>query len=73
MHVDNEGKLTPVEKVRTKKKVIERIVERMKENAVGGTDYNGKCGRVWKDLRAIWKFGFTKNNVTLFKDGQKYF
>lgn len=38
-----------------------------------GTDYNGKCGRVWKDLRAIWKFGFTKNNVTLFKDGQKYF
>lgn len=43
MHVDNEGKLTPVEKVRTKKKVIERIVERMKENAVGGTDYNGKC------------------------------
>ena len=20
---------------------------------------------MWKDLRAIWKFGFTKNNVTL--------
>lgn len=28
---------------------------------------------MWKDLRAIWKFGFTKNNVTLFKDGQNIF
>lgn len=24
-------------------------------------------------LTCIWKFGFTKNNVTLFKDGQNIF
>lgn len=43
MHVDNNGKLTPIEKVRTKKKVIDRIAERMKESAVGGAEYKGKC------------------------------
>lgn len=57
MHVDNNGKLTPVEKVRTKKKVIERIVERMKENAVGGADYNGRCfisnSACYDDARAV--------------------
>lgn len=43
MDVDNDGKLTPVEKVRTKKKVIERMVQKAVENAKGGKDYSGKC------------------------------
>lgn len=43
LDMDANGKLMPVEKVRGKKKVIERIVERMIENAEGGTAYNGKC------------------------------
>lgn len=36
MYMDEEGRLIPIEKVRTKKKVMERIVEKMQENAVGG-------------------------------------
>ncbi len=43
MNVSNEGKLIPRAKVRGKKKVIAEIVERMKEHAQNGTDYNGKC------------------------------
>lgn len=43
MHVDTEGKLVQVEKVRGKKKVIERIVDKMAENADDGQDYSGKC------------------------------
>lgn len=43
LNVDFEGHLIPREKIRTKKKVIERIVEQMEENAQDGTDYAGKC------------------------------
>ena len=43
MNVDYEGKLIPREKIRTKKKVIKQIVEKMKENAEDGLDYSGKC------------------------------
>ncbi|MCM1105740.1 MAG: DegV family protein [Blautia sp.] len=43
LNVDFEGKLIPRQKVRTKKKVIAEIVEKMKENAESGTDYSGKC------------------------------
>ncbi len=43
MNVDFEGKLIPREKIRTKKKVIKQIVEKMKENAADGLDYSGKC------------------------------
>lgn len=43
LNVDFQGKLIPREKVRTKKKVINRIVELMEENAENGTDYSGKC------------------------------
>ncbi|MCM1282311.1 MAG: DegV family protein [Muribaculaceae bacterium] len=43
LNVDFEGKLIPRQKVRTKKKVITEIVEKMKENAESGTDYSGKC------------------------------
>ena len=43
LNVDYEGRLTAREKVRTKKKVIQRIVQKMEENAEGGLAYSGKC------------------------------
>ncbi|MGN1179948.1 MAG: DegV family protein [Suilimivivens sp.] len=43
LNVDYEGKLIPREKIRTKKKVINRIVEQMEKNAQDGLDYSGKC------------------------------
>lgn len=43
LNVDFEGRLIPREKIRTKKKVIERIVEQMEANAQDGTNYAGKC------------------------------
>lgn len=43
LNMDNEGKLIPREKIRTKKKVIKRIVEKMEENAKDGLGYSGKC------------------------------
>lgn len=43
LNVDYEGKLIPRQKVRTKKKVIQEIVNKMKENARDGLDYDGKC------------------------------
>ena len=42
LNVDKEGRLTPREKIRTKKKVIKRIVEKMVEEAEGGLNYKGK-------------------------------
>lgn len=41
--VDAEGKLQPKEKVRTKKAVVRRIAEIMKNQAEGGTGYSGRC------------------------------
>ena len=38
-----EGKLIPRQKVRTKKKVIAEIVDKMEQNAENGLDYDGKC------------------------------
>lgn len=43
LNMDNEGRLIPRYKIRTKKKVIAAIVDKMKEHAQNGTDYNGKC------------------------------
>ncbi len=43
MNVSNEGRLIPREKIRTKKKVIQAIVEKMVENADDGPDYAEKC------------------------------
>ena len=42
LNVDKEGRLTPREKIRTKKKVVKRIVEKMVEEAEGGINYTGK-------------------------------
>ena len=41
--MDNLGRLQPREKIRTKKKVIRRIVEMMEAHAQDGTEYSGKC------------------------------
>ena len=43
MNVDFKGRLIPRFKIRTKKKVIRAIVDRMEETAENGLDYDGKC------------------------------
>ena len=43
LNMDNLGRLIPREKVRTKKRVLQKQVERMAENAEGGLAYSGKC------------------------------
>ena len=43
LNMDNLGRLIPREKIRTKKKVIKTIVDRMEECADDGLDYSGKC------------------------------
>ena len=57
LNVDFEGKLIPRYKIRTKKKVIEAIVEQMKLNAQDGLDYNGKCyisnSACYEDAKAV--------------------
>ena len=42
MNMDNLGRLIPREKIRTKKKVIQAIVDKMEQCADGGLDYGGK-------------------------------
>ena len=41
--MDHMGRLIPRYKIRTKKKVIRAIVDKMEEHATGGTSYSGKC------------------------------
>lgn len=43
LNVNFEGKLIPRQKVRTKKKVMKTIVDRMEELATDGADYSEKC------------------------------
>lgn len=43
LNVNDEGKLIPRSKIRTKRKVIAAIVDRMKENAANGAEYADKC------------------------------
>lgn len=43
LHVDREGKLIPMEKIRGKKKVMVRTVQKMEELAENRLDYSGKC------------------------------
>lgn len=42
LHMDNAGKLIPMEKVRCKKKVINRITEKMMEEIEDGAEYSEK-------------------------------
>ena len=43
LNVSNIGKLIPRHKIRGKAKVIEAIVNKMKEHAAGGASYSDKC------------------------------
>ncbi len=57
LNMDNFGKLIPRFKIRTKRKVIQAIVEKMEENAEEGLDYSGKCyisqSLCYEDARAV--------------------
>ncbi|MBR5421346.1 MAG: DegV family protein [Lachnospiraceae bacterium] len=57
LNVDYLGRLIPREKIRTKKKVIARIVDVMQEKALNGKDYNGKVlithSNCFEDARAV--------------------
>ena len=43
MDVEPDGSLAVKEKIRTKAKAVNRVVEKMEELAEGGLDYSGKC------------------------------
>ena len=43
MNVSPSGKLVVISKVRTKKKVLEALVDKMVEHAFDGTNYSGPC------------------------------
>lgn len=57
LNMDNLGRLIPRLKIRTKKKVIHSIVEKMVENAQDGLDYSGKCfishSDCYEDAKAV--------------------
>lgn len=57
LNVDVEGRLVPRAKIRSKKKVIREIVERMKDNAFGGLEYTDKCyisqSACFEDAKAV--------------------
>lgn len=57
MNMDDQGRLIPRYKIRTKAKVIEAIVEKMAECANDGENYSGKCfisnSGCYEDARAV--------------------
>lgn len=57
LNMDQEGRLIPRYKIRTKKKVFQAIVDKMAEFADGGLDYSGKCyisqAGCYEDARAV--------------------
>ena len=57
LNMDNMGRLIPRAKVRTKKRVIREIVDRMEKHAENGLDYSGKCyisqSACYEDARAV--------------------
>ncbi len=57
LNVDNRGCLIPRHKIRTKKKVIRAIVDKMEEHAQDGLAYSGKCyisqSDCYEDARAV--------------------
>ena len=78
LNVDYQGKLIPREKIRTKKKVIERTVEMMKTYARDGENYDGPCyisqSACLEDAEAVRDlvektFPGCKGNVEIFPIG----
>ena len=57
LNMDDQGRLIPRFKIRTKKKVIRAIVDKMEEYANDGRDYSGKCyisqSGCYEDARAV--------------------
>lgn len=57
LNIDQQGKLIPRSKIRTKRKVIEAIVKRMEEQVQDGLEYNGKCyishSACYEDAKAV--------------------
>jgi fatty acid-binding protein DegV len=57
MNVNSEGKLIVKEKIRSKRKVIKAMIDKMEELARDGLDYNGKCyisnSGCFEDARAV--------------------
>lgn len=43
LNVTSEGKLQPISKVRTKKKVLSALVDKMEQHAQDGLNYSGPC------------------------------
>ena len=77
LNVDNLGRLQPREKIRGKKKVMQRIVEMMEAHAQDGLDYSGKCfisnSMCIEDANAVKaveeKFPNLKGKVQIFSIG----
>ncbi|MCH5259758.1 MAG: DegV family protein [Lachnospiraceae bacterium] len=57
LNVDYQGRLIPRYKIRTKRKVIQTIVDKMEECIEEGRDYSGKCyisqSACYEDARAV--------------------
>ncbi len=57
LNVNNLGRLIPRYKIRTKKKAIHAIVDKMEEHVENGLDYSGKCyisqSNCYEDARAV--------------------
>lgn len=60
LNMDHLGRLIPRQKIRTKRKVIKAIIERMEEHAQDGLGYGGKCyisqSACYEDARAVADF-----------------
>ncbi len=78
LNMDNLGRLIPRAKIRTKKRVIKEIVDRMEQNADDGLDYSGKCfisqSACYDDARAVAdlveeKFPRLNGKVQIFSVG----
>ena len=78
LNVSADGKLTPREKVRSKKKVIQAIVEKMEAYAEQGADYAGNCyichSACEEDARQVAelveaRFPKLKNRVEIYSIG----
>ena len=57
LNVDYQGRLIPRYKIRTKRKVIQTVVDKMEECLAEGRDYSGKCyisqSACYEDARAV--------------------
>ena len=78
LKVNSEGKLVPVTKVRTKKKVYQELMKIMAEHADNGKDYSGRCYLSYSDCpddaKAVVEkieenFAALKGKVEVFRIG----